>query len=171
MDIENIIELSDSDSDIENPTNYNEYLDNLTLESFPEPFNIIGQFILSTLTGTLHNYLIKLKANNVVNYIEDLKLYFNYCKNTTNDDYIKEIATYLKLDIIQDKEELEKILEKIETITINIFSNFIEIKNDIINHYLCLLDNDFNIDNFNATIIKNIIPMLKYSTISNIKTK
>lgn len=169
MEIENIIELTDSDSEID-PTNYNEYLDNLTLESFPEPYNIIGQFILSTLTGTLNIYLIKIKANQDIDYIKNLKLYFTYCKNTTTDYYINEIITNLKLNIIQDKNIIDEIFDKIELVAINILSNFIETKCDIINHYL-LENNDLNIDNLNVFIIKNIIPMLKYSMISNIKTK
>ena len=106
----------------------------------------------------------------MINYIDDIKLYIDYCKNTNTDDYINEIAISLELDIIKDKEELNKILDDIQKVSINIFNNFVN-KTDIINYHLNKFDDDFNIDSFNANVLRTLIPMIKYSMISHIKTK
>ena len=161
MEIEN---LPDIDSDNGSPSEFNDYLDNKTLEYFPEPFSTIAQFILSTISGIMTSYIEKQRANKSINYIENINTYFNYCRTTDCDNYIIEIADNLKLDIKDDKEILNKILDDIENITTNIFNVFINTKLD--NIYKS--EDNFDIDTFNINVLKNLIPMIKYSMISHI---
>ena len=60
--MENLEDI-DTDSDIENPTDYNELFDRLSLDAYPEPFDTIGQLILTAITGASIAHLVKLKEN------------------------------------------------------------------------------------------------------------
>ena len=165
-DLTNLVDI-DSDSDIESPTEYNEMFDKLSLVYYPDPFNTFGQIIMSAISGASVSYIIKLQTNNVVNYETDLIAYFTYCKNSPEDNYICEITEKLKLN----NEQLVLILNQLQTISINIMTKLIEINSELFESYMNRSPEDFNIDMFNADILKHLIPMIKYSLLSNIKTK
>lgn len=169
MEIEELSDI-DSDSDIENPSQFNELFDNHLLESFPEPFNIIGQFIMTTINGAAMSYLIKLKNNKSPTYILDIKAYIKYCKNSIDDSYILELSSKLNLNLddTNDKQKYNKILDNIEIISINIMCDFLNLHTNLFNKYLLIANNDLNVDTFNADIVKNLIPMIKYNLISNV---
>ena len=166
MEIQNLVDI-DSDSDIENPTEYNEMFDKLTLDSFPDPFNTIGQFILTAISGASISHLIKLKENKPISYIRDIEIYFQYCKNSPDDNYINDLILRLNTDMTR----LNIILDKIKDITIDIMARFIDSNIEIFNKHKSKSDNEFNMDLFNADILKNLIPLIKYSSISNIISK
>jgi hypothetical protein len=172
MEIQDLDDIN-SDSDIENPTEYNEILDNLTLEYYPDPFNTIGQFIMTAISGAAISHLVRLKENKPISYRTDINIYFQYCKKSPDDNYINELVSRLNLDIneIEDSQRLNMILDQINNISINIMDNFVELHVDLFNKHKSKSEEDFNMDLFNADILKNLIPMIKYSLISNIKTK
>ena len=170
--LENLIDI-DSDSDIENPTEYNEMLDKLSLAYYPDPYNTFGQLIMSAISGSAMIYLTKLKTNKPTSFETDIKAYFTYCKNSPDDNYIIEISNQLKIDLsdINQKHKLISILDQISIITIDIMTEFIKMNSDLFELYRSKSEEEFNIDAFSADIIKILIPMIKYSLLSNIKTK
>lgn len=165
-DLTNLIDI-DSDSDIENPTEYNEMFDKLSLVCYPDPYNTFGQIIMSAISGASISYIIKLQNGKIADFESDINTYFIYCKNTTEDDYINEITNQLKLN----NEQLVLILDQLQLITTNIMKNLIESNTDLFDSYRLISNDDFNIDTFSADILKLLIPMIKYSLLSNIKTK
>jgi hypothetical protein len=165
-DLTNLIDI-DSDSDIENPTEYNEMFDKLSLVYYPDPYNTFGQIIMSAISGASISYIVKLQTNKPTNFESDINAYFLYCKNTSEDDYICEIMSQLKLNT----DQLVLILDQLQTITINIMRNLIDSNTDLFNRSIAQSASDFNIDLFSADILKLLIPMIKYSLLSNIKTK
>ena len=68
--------LSDSDSDSDKEyisdsiinTNSINLLDKLELEYFPEPFNTIGQILLSAISGASVAYIMNLRSNKYHSY-------------------------------------------------------------------------------------------------------
>ncbi len=165
MDIQNLIEI-DSDSDIENPTQYNDIMDKLTLEYFPDPFNTIGQFIMTAISGASISCLIKLRENKLISFTTDIESYFQYCKKTEDDNYINDLIKKLKLD--NNNSKLDLILNKITDISNNIMKDLYNSHSDIFDKHKNIPESDFNIDIFNVDIIKVMIPLIKYSLISNI---
>ena len=165
-DLTNLIDI-DSDSDIENPTEHNEFFDKLTLDSFPDPYNTIGQFIMTAISGASISHLIKLNENKPATYVADIEIYFQYCKNSHDDNYINDLISRLTID----KSKLNITMDKIKDITIDIMARFIDSNIEIFNKHRSKSDNEFNMDLFNADILKNLIPLIKYSLISNIISK
>jgi len=167
--LNNLLDI-DSDSDIENPTEHNELLDKLTLECYPDPFNTIGQFIMSAINGASVSYLIKLKESKQTDYISDINIYFRYCKNSPDDSYIQELSSKLKLNTVDNSDNirLHLIIDQINKISIDLMVNFIKLNKDLFEEYRLLSNAEFDIDIFNANLLKRLIPMIKYSLISNI---
>jgi hypothetical protein len=170
--LENLIDI-DSDSDIENPTEYNKMFDKLSLAYYPDPYNTFGQLIMSAIGGSSMIYLTKLKANKPTSYETDIEAYFTYCKNSPDDNYIIEITNQLKIDLsdTNQKHKLVLILDQLKIITVNIMTEFVRVNSDLFEFYRSKSDEDFKIDTFSADIIKVLLPMIKYSLLSDIKTK
>jgi len=169
MNIDNLVDI-DSDSDIENPTDYNEMFDKLSLEYYPEPFDTMGQIIMTAITGASISYLIKLKENKPITYITDIETYFKYCKNSPDDNYVNEILSKFNLTDTNNI-KFSIIMDNIKDISINLMKTFIDNNIDLFDKHKSKSEKDFNIDLFNADIIKILIPMIKYSLISDIKSK
>lgn len=170
--INNELEDIDTDSSIENPSEHNELFDKYTLETFPEPYNSIGQFIMSTISGVAVTYLNKLNNKKEVSYEKDINTYINYCANSPTDNYMEELSLklHLNLNTESDNNIFKNILCQIKTICINIFNQIITQHYNIFTNYTELNSQEL-IDTFTKDLLIVLIPMIKYSLISNVITK
>ena len=181
----NSIELSDSDSDsdsdfdsdnkvkykTDNIKIHTNILDKLELQYFPEPYNSLGQFIISSVVGALTTYIMKSRLNNLKNQLEYhtfLDIYYKYCSNTSNDIYINELFLKLKLDLSSDQEEILKILNKSNIFAKELMDELLDKDEIIINKYIKMPENEFSIESFNTNIMQNIISLIKFSKLSEI---
>lgn len=151
--IDNNFELSDSAEDSETSFDQEtiEVLDKLELKYFPEPYNTIGQFILSSIVGVSTVYIMKLRAHKSVKQSELLDLYFNYCRDVKNDNYILELR--------KNVDNFTIVLEKIKNIVNKITTQL----SDKFSSYVTIPDDKFSVESFNADIMKNVIQLIKFS--------
>ena len=129
----------------------------LKLKDFPEPYNSLGQFIVSTITGAIANYIIIFKNKQNIDYKayhSYINKYFNYCKNTTDDLYINEINSHLlKYDC-----NLLDIIDQLNATTIYIADDLMLFNNSY-SDYINTKD-DINLELLNSEIAENIISIL-----------
>lgn len=151
--IDNNFELSDLAEDSETSFDQEtiEVLDKLELKYFPEPYNTIGQFILSSIVGVSTVYIMKLRAHKSVKQSELLDLYFNYCRDVKNDNYILELR--------KNVDNFTIVLEKIKNIVNKITTQL----SDKFSSYVTIPDDKFSVESFNADIMKNVIQLIKFS--------
>jgi hypothetical protein len=175
--------LSDSDNsdDDNNTLNYDiktnsELLDKLDLKYFPEPYNTLGQFMVSAISGATCSYILASRAKNIKPHNEYLKAYFSYCKKIESDDYVESILTALKLDRsnTEDNIKFEIILERILNVCNKLMNELMESftekseKSEKYEKYILCSDEDFSIDSFNLDVIKDIIGLIKFSEIADL---
>ena len=172
--------LSDSDNsdDDDNTLNYDiktnsELLDKLDLKYYPEPYNTLGQFMVSAISGATCSYILASRAKNIKPYNEYLKAYFSYCKKIESDDYVESILTVLKLDRsnTEDNIKFEIILERILNVCNKLMDKLMESfteKSEKYEKYILCSDEDFSIDSFNLDTIKDIIGLIKFSEIAEL---
>ena len=139
----NIINESDDDSDS----------DIFDLNHYPEEYQILSEFVLSTLTGGLNAYVINKKTTHYDEYYDN---YFKYCKTVENDSYITEFKENLNID--NDK------FDKINILTKKIMDKFILNNKQLINKYI----DDFNIESFNADIIRELLLLIHFNDLVDI---
>lgn len=151
-------EMSDFSEDSETSLDQEsiETLDKLELKYYPEPYNTIGQFILSSIVGASTVYVMKLRSNKVVEQSKLLDLYFDYCQNVKNDNYILELS--------KNVDNFKAILNK----TKNVANKIIMQISDKIAYYVTIPDDIFSVESFNADIMKNVIQLIKFSDLKPI---
>ncbi len=145
-------ELSDSNSDID-----------FELKDFPEPYNTLGQFIMSTVVGALTNYIMVLRNNKIIDvkeYHNYINKYFNYCKIINDDDYINQIFKLLPTD---NNDYIDKICE-----TTIIVADNVMLIHDNYSNYVSLNDKDFNIELLNIDIANHVISILDLNVLKEI---
>lgn len=145
-------ELSDSNSDID-----------FELKDFPEPYNTLGQFIMSTVVGALTNYIMVLRNNKIIDvkeYHNYINKYFNYCKIVNDDDYINQIFKLLPTD---NNDYIDKICE-----TTIIVADNVMLIHDNYSNYVSLNDKDFNIELLNIDIANHVISILDLNVLKEI---
>lgn len=166
LDCENF-ELSDTDDENEdefkNLIEENKYiLDEMEFKYYPEPYNFLGEFIVSAIVGSYTTYLMNIKNNRIVKeqeYHKYLDVYFKYCKNTKNDDYITNLCTHLKMETTDNK--YQSILDKSNKLCKRIMDVIVESK--ISDKFV-----DMEIsDKFNLELFNLIAPFVKFSDINN----
>lgn len=138
-----IINESDDESDS----------DIFDLNHYPEEYKILSEFILSTLTGGLNAYVINKKTKDYNEYYDN---YFKYCKSVENDSYITEFKENLTIN--NDE------FDKINILTKKIMDKFILNNENLINKYV----DDFDIDSFNADIIKELLLLINFNDLVEI---
>lgn len=110
----------ENDSDLE----MNDYniadLKTLGFNDFPEPLDIIGQFILSTLIGVICNHIKLIKNNKFVDINSLVDKYIDYCSNVLSDTYINELKQKLK----KNNEKFKELLNNIGVIIKEILNKF-----------------------------------------------
>jgi hypothetical protein len=165
-------ELSDTESDHGSNTNFDynvDILDDLELKYYPEPYNTIGQFILSAISGALSSYILSSRAKKNQSYKYHMDSYFLYCKKIKDDEYIDSLLDILKLDKTNDKDNSRF---KIILDNINIMCNQLMdelIITDKYKKYLSVSNEDFSIESFNSDIIKDIIDLIKFNKLVDLK--
>lgn len=161
---ENRFNLSDSENEekSDDETNFNldldlyneeniSTLDNLDLKYYPEPYNTIAQYILSSVVGSYMAYL-----NNPKKVVDDMlkfKLvdnYFKYCQNVESDEYLNEIFNSLNLS----DDNKNSILDRCKDLAYEIIN---KIKYDNLN--------DDNLESINIKLIQEAISIIKFSDV------
>lgn len=132
----------DSSSDIDD-----DILEKLELQYYPEPYKSLGSFILSAVVGIMTSYILNKQD---LEKITDL--YYTYCKNTENDNYLDEIIKKIGLENNLDK--IEKLLNESKKLT-NIYINIL--KN---NNY-----KNLEIEKLNIKLIEDTLKLIKYNDI------
>lgn len=179
--------LSDSESDSDGESfndiakSNSELLDKLELQYFPEPYLSLGQFILSSIVGASVAFIVKSRSNININssaFNDYLDIYYKYCGNSAvSDDYLNELLLKFnfinceQLDETKQKETNDKInllLIKSNNYAKEIASAFFTEYTDILNTNLNLTDSEFNVEQLNIKLVKKIIPMIKFSKLSQI---
>lgn len=188
MDLNNF-NLSDSDSESDNETNIDIaksntiLLDKLELQYFPEPYLSLGQFILSSIVGASVAFIVKSRADKTINSLafnNYLDIYYKYCNNSsTSDDYLNELlvkfnflnnesSETLESNQTQANEKNTNLLNKSNEYAKELASIFFVENIDILNTNLNLSDVEFNIEQLNVELVKKIVPMIKFSKLSQI---
>jgi hypothetical protein len=171
------IQFDLSDSDVSDDCNLNHdfkidstLLDKLELQYYPEPYNALGQFIVSAISGTASSYILSSRAKVSRKYKDHLNAYFAYCKKVESDEYVDSILSTLKLDRTneEDKIKFEVIMERTNKVCSELMDEFIESTVDKYAKYILASDEEFSIELFNADVIKDIIGIIKFSKISEI---
>jgi hypothetical protein len=170
--------LSDSDTDSDNDEHLSiaklnvELLDKLELQYFPEPYNSLGQFILSSVVGASIAYIVKNRSSNftkVTEYNDFLDMYYKYCINTnTSDNYLDDLILKLNLSLLNDNDKISQLLLKSNLYAKDIASNFFENNISILNESLSLPNEEFNIETLNVSLMKKLVPIIKFSKLSEI---
>lgn len=179
----NNFELSDSDDENEdefkNIINDNKHLlDDLELKYYPEPYNSLGQFIVSAIVGAYTTYLMNIKNKKIydeMEYHKYLDIYFKYCKYTKNDDYITKLCTCLKLTDEDNLKKYSNIMDKSNELCKKIIDNMV--KSKILDKFSNMIgeedstlkassSNDIS-DKFNLELFNSIIPFIKFTDINN----
>lgn len=190
--------LSDSDSESDNETSQNllnehkDFFDNLQLQYFPEPYNSIGQFVLSATVGVLMMYINKSRSNlnnsacnvgtgdaGVLSYNEYLDTYFTYCNNTTNDSYLNELLEKINLieyDLVsngkpestENREKILKLLDGLKKYSKEIVEKLFENNVDKLNEFITMDDNDFKLDSVSVVLIQLFVPLIKFAKLMEI---
>lgn len=132
----------DSSSDIDD-----DILNNLELQYYPEPYKSLGSFILSAIVGIMSSYILN---NQNLDKITDL--YYKYCKNTENDNYIDEIIRRIGLENNLDK--IEKLLNESKKLT-NTYTDILK-NNDYKN---------LELEKLNLKLIEDTLKIMKYNHI------
>jgi hypothetical protein len=179
-----IFNFSDSETDSDNITNlidlnkinsddmiyHINILDNLELKYYPEPYNTIGQLIMSVIIGASTVYILNLRLQKIHSYHKYLDSYFDYCTNIKTDDYINNLITTLRINILDDidTQKLIIILSKINIITKQIMDELVKLKTDIFLEYTLKSEEEFKIESFNVKIIADLIKLIKFSKLINL---
>jgi hypothetical protein len=165
-----ISDTENSDSDSDNQENYNlksnlEILDKLDLRYYPEPFNTLGQFLMSVIVGTITAYIFNMRANKIFVLEKSLEAYFDYCKNVKSDNYINELTTNLKLDTSNTENiiKLNIILEKLKSLSFEIINNLLISNEKKYTRYIELSNTDFNIETVNADMLIDLKQLINLS--------
>ena len=179
-----IFDFSDSETDSDNITNlidlnkinsddmiyHINILDNLELKYYPEPYNTIGQLIMSVIIGASTVYILNLRLQKIHSYYKYLDSYFDYCANIKTDDYINNLIITLQINILDDidTQKLIIILSKINIITKQIMDELVKLKTDIFLEYTLKSEEEFKIESFNVEIITDLIKLIKFSKLINL---
>jgi len=163
--------LSDSDSDSDKEyisdsiinTNSINILDKLELEYFPEPFNTIGQILLSAISGASVAYIMNIRSNKYHSYYEYLNTYFDYCKNVETDNYINEILINLKLDKENDLTKKNKFFSDLNELSKKLMDELISNNKETYAKYSLVTETEFSIESFNAEVIRDLLKLIKFS--------
>jgi hypothetical protein len=187
-DLENF-NLSDSDSDSDNELNQNllnehkDFFDNLQLQYFPEPYNSVGQFVLSATVGVLMMYINKSRNNvdntGVLSYNEYLDTYFTYCNNTSSDSYLNELLEKINLidynslkegnsESIEYRNKILKLLDSLKKYSKEIVGQLFENNIDTLNEYIAMPDSEFKLDSVSVTLIQLLVPLIKFTKLMEI---
>jgi len=165
-------DLSDSDVSDDDNLNYDfktdsKLLDELDLQYYPEPYNTLGQFMVTAISGAASSYILLSRAKINRKYVDHLNAYFSYCKKAESDEYIESILTALKLDRSNEEDHIkfEIILDKINNVCNQLMDELIESTVDKYSKYILASDEDFSIESFNADILRDIISLIKFSKI------
>jgi hypothetical protein len=168
-------DLSDSDISDDEKLNYDiktdtNLLDKLELQYYPEPYNTLGQFIVSAISGTTSSYILSSRAKNNRSYDEHLNAYFSYCKKVEADDYVDSIYSELKLNKNSEEDNIKFaiILDRINNICKQLMDELISSTTEKYAKYILASDEEFSIESFNADVIKDIIGLIKFSKIVNL---
>ena len=167
---------NDTDSDISNEINnefesHIEYLNKLELKYYPEPYNSLGQFILSSIVGSTTSYILSLRTtkSQTINYHTYLDSYNKYCKNAHNDEYLKNLKQILKIDDQTESSlKFSLLMDNINKTSKEIMDNFIQIKFDSYIKYLEESVDTFSLEKLNSNIIFDVLPLIKFSTLYNL---
>ena len=151
--LSNITDFKLSDSDIsDDETTKNDLkinsdlLDKLELKYYPEPYNTIGQFMISAISGTAISYILSIRAKKIHPYIKHLNTYFDYCKNTETDDYIDSLLIVLKLDKSnnEDKKRFIDVFNRINILCCEIMEELIKSTKESYQKYILISDKEFS---------------------------
>jgi hypothetical protein len=167
--------LSDSDNSDDDLLNHDfktdtNLLDKLELQYYPEPFNTLGQFIVSAISGATSSYILSSRAKINRPYKDHLNAYFAYCRKVESDHYVESIITALKLDknLDEDKVRFEIILDRINHLSEQLMDELINSTTDKYDKYILASDEEFSIESFNVDVIKDIISLMKFNKIENL---
>jgi hypothetical protein len=168
-------DLSDSDVSDDENINYDfktdsSLLDKLELQYYPEPFNTLGQFMVSAISGAASSYILSSRAQINRSHKDHLNAYFAYCKKIDTDDYVDSIYLALKLDknSDEDKVKFEIVLERINNVCEQIMNELIQSTTEKYAKYILASNEDFSIESFNADVIKDVIGLIKFSKIADL---
>jgi hypothetical protein len=138
--------MNNTESDSSTDINFDIFND-LELQYFSEPYNILGQFILSTVVGLITSHILNKQELNKI-----IDLYFKYCKNIENDNYIDDLIKKINLENNLDK--IEKVLNESKKLTIKIINKLVN------NNY-----KDLELEQLNIKLIGDTIRLIKYNDI------
>jgi hypothetical protein len=181
-------ELSGSESDtdseshiINNNISVSDLVSDIQLQNFPEPYNYLGQFIISSIIGVLITSIFKnrikqkdqtyqLDQTSLSDYYDYLDIYYKYCNNVSSDSYIIELALNLKLDLSNDidKVKFNSILTKLNFYSKEILNLLLESNIELINKYILINNNEFNIEIVELELTQYLIPLIKFNKLTNI---
>jgi len=166
---------SDSESDI---TNNNISVSDIQLQNFPEPYNYLGQFSVSSIIGVLITSIFKnrikqrdqIEQTSQSDYYDYLDIYYKYCNNTSSDSYIIELALNLKLDLSNDidKVKFNLVLTKLNSYSKEILDLLLESNIELINKYILIDNNEFNVETVELQLTQYLIPLIKFNKLTNI---
>lgn len=173
---------SESDNDATITPNYDHLkvelfvaeMDKHDVKYFPKPYNEIAQFILSSIAGAATSYVMKLRQNLPTTdqtMYEMLDVYYDYCMNANDDEYLNELMDVLKFNLtvdIRNNYEMANLLSKCKTCGNKILSKLQTDNNFIFEQNMKLSDNDFNVENFNCELLIILTKLIKYSDVVNI---
>lgn len=164
MSQENNFYLSDSENEdkTDDESNFNldldlyneeniSTLDNLDLKYYPEPYNMMAQFILSSIVGSYMVYLKHPeKKDNDMLKLNLVDNYFKYCQNIDSDEYLNGL--FNKLNLTDDNKIV--ILDRCKDLVYELIN---KIKYDNLN-------ND-NLESINIKLIEETISIIKFSDV------
>ena len=163
----NLSDESDSES------NFNDddikFLNRYDLKYYPQPYNNLGQLIMSAIVGTLTSFILNKRENKDFDLEKSLNKYFDYCKKVENDKYINELVNELELDRddLEDKVKLLLILDKTRNLTIQLVNELL-LNNNSYSSYIKQLEDKFNIEQLGIDLLKDIINILKFNKLKNL---
>jgi hypothetical protein len=163
----NLSDESDSES------NYNDddinFLNRYDLKYYPQPYNNLGQLIMSAIVGTLTSFILNKRENKDFDLEKSLNKYFDYCKKVENDKYVNELVNELELDRddLEDKVKLLLILDKTRNLTIQLVNELL-FNNNSYSSYIKKLEDEFNIEQLGIDLLKDIINILKFDRLKNL---
>jgi hypothetical protein len=126
-------------------------LDNLDLKYYPEPYNTVAQFILSSVVGTYMAYLNYLnKEGDDMLKTKLVDNYFKYCQSVDTDEYLNELFNKLNLSDVNKIVILDRCKDLIYELINKI--NYDNLNND-------------NLESTNIKLIQETISIIKFSDV------
>jgi len=146
------------------------FLNTLHLEDYPQPYNTLGQLIMSAMTGITISYILNKKIDKEFNVDIYVKKYFDYLKTVEKDQYVNDILLKLEIDRdnIEDNIKFNIILDKTQQLTIDLLNELLDKNNLKYSSYFQESENDFNIGDLESKLLEDITQILIFDRLKKL---